>query len=118
MYSPKSSLELNTNVNIAIMMKVNELASRYRLEPYEFLAVLKYEKVPNPALGSALDSTGRSVRAYEVPPADPSKLERFELMLETLGASNETGLLIGEDEKIIKALNHALEVAPRTRERT
>jgi len=110
--------EMSNNVNIAIMMKVNELASRYGLEPYDFLAVLHYEKVPNPALGGELDMTGRSVLCYETLPDNPSQLERFELMLETLGASNETGLLIGEDEKIIKALNHALEVAPRTRERT
>lgn len=110
--------DMNNNVNIAIMMKVNELASRYGVEPYDFVAVLKYEKTPNPALGGELDMTGRSVLAYEVPPSNASKFERFELMLETLGASNETGLLVGEDEQIIKALNHALEIAPRARSRT
>tara|TARA_R110002072_G_scaffold289831_5_gene457149 strand:- start:6331 stop:6597 length:267 start_codon:yes stop_codon:yes gene_type:complete len=87
------------------------------MEPYAFVAVLKHERFPNPALGGALDTTGRTIFAYEVPPSDPSKLERFELMLETIGASNDTGLLIAEDEKIIKALNHALEVAPRARTR-
>lgn len=110
--------EMNNNVNIAIMMKVNELASRYGLEPYDFLAVLQYERVPDPALGGELDVTGRSELRYEISPSTPSKLERFELMLETLGASNETGLLVGEDEQIIKALNRALEIAPRARSRT
>lgn len=109
--------EMNNNVNIAIMMKVNELASRYGLEPYDFLAVLQYERAPNPALGGELDMTGRSMLIYESPPNTPSKLERFELMLETLGASNETGVLIGEDEDLFKALNHALKVAPRARDR-
>jgi hypothetical protein len=109
--------DMNNNVAIAIMMKVNELASRYGVEPYDFVAVLKYEKAPEPALGGVLASTGRSVLAYEVPPSDPSQLERFELMLETLGASNDTGLLVAEDEQIIKALNHALQVAPRGRGR-
>lgn len=110
--------DMNDNVAIAIMIKVNELASRYGMEPYDFVAVLKHERFPNPALGGALDTTGRTILAYEVPPSDPSKLERFELMMETIGASNDTGLLIAEDEKIIKALNHALEVAPRARGRT
>lgn len=109
--------DMNDNVAIAIMVKVNDLASRYGVEPYEFVAVLKHEKVPNPELGGALETTGRSILAYEVPPSDPSKLKRFELMMESLGVSNETGLLVARDEEIIKALNHALEIAPRARGR-
>lgn len=109
--------DMNDNVTIAIMMKVNELASRYGVEPYDFVAVLKHERIPNPALGGALDITGRTVLAYEVPPSDPSKFERFELMLETLGACDDTGLLVARDEEIIKALNHALDLAPRARGR-
>lgn len=109
--------DMNNNVAIAIMVKTNELASRYGVEPYEFVAVLKHERPPNPALGGALETTGRSILAFEMPPSDPAKLERFEVMMETLGASNDTGLLIATDEQIIKALNHALEVAPRARGR-
>ncbi len=109
--------DMNNNVAIAIMVKTNELATRYGVEPYEFVAVLKYERTSNPALGGKLETTGRSILAFEMPPSDPAKLERFEVMLETLGASNDTGLLIATDEQIIKALNHALEVAPRARAR-
>lgn len=98
-------------------MRVNELASRYGLEPYDFVAVYKEETAPNPALGGKLDATGLSELSYPILPSNPSKLERFELMLETLGVSNDSGAMIGSDEQIVKALNKALEVAPRNRAR-
>lgn len=99
------------------MMKVNELASRYGLEPYDFVAEYKEETAPDLALGGKLDMTGNSVLSYPILPSNPSKLERFELMLETLGISNESGTMVGTDEQIVKALNKALEVAPRNRAR-
>lgn len=113
-----SMTDMNNNVNIAILTKVNELASRYRLEPYDFLATLTYEKAPNPRLDGKLDHTGRSKLLFDSTPQEPSKLERYELMLETIGVSNETGLLVGTDEEIFKALNRGLELAPRARPRS
>lgn len=103
------------NVTIGILTKVNELASRYRLEPTDFVAETKMEEAPDPKMGGLLSFTGRTILAYTAPPGDPSKLERFELMLETLGVND--GTLIAKDSEIIKALNHALEVAPRARGR-
>ncbi|MCZ2343633.1 MAG: hypothetical protein LC104_17845 [Bacteroidales bacterium] len=110
-------MAIHTNVEIGILTKVNELASRYGLEPTDFVAEYKDELLPNPALDGQLDSTGRSVLEYIVLPNQPSKLERFELMLETLGISNESGQLIADDSEIMQALNKALELAPRARTR-
>lgn len=110
--------DMNNNVNIAILTRVNDLAARYGIEPYEFVATVANETAPNPALNNEPDTTGRTVLEYSILPDNKSKFERFELMLETIGASNETGLLAGTDEEIIKALNRGLELAPRARPRT
>lgn len=106
------------NVTIGILTKVNELASRYGLEPCDFVAEVKDEQAPNPALGGGLDATGRTALTYSILPSETSKLERFELMLETIGISNDTGELIASDQEIFQALNKALELAPRGRGRT
>lgn len=105
------------NVSIGILTKVNELASRHGIEPTDFLAEYKDELSPNPAIGGKLDQTGRSVLHYTILPDQPSKLERFELMLETLGISGGTGKMIATDSEIVQALNKALELAPRSRAR-
>lgn len=73
--------------------------------------------MPNPALGGKLDVMERSVLEYTVLPNQPSKLERYELMLETLGISNDTGRMVATGSEIIQALNKALELAPRARTR-
>ena len=104
---------IHTNVEIGILTKVNELASKYGLEPTDFVTELKNELAPNPTLDGQPDHTGRSVLQYTVLPDQPSKRERFEQMLETLGAKE--GTLIAEDREIMQALNKALELAPRAR---
>lgn len=108
---------MNNNVNVAILMRVNELASRYGIEPYDFVAVLQDEIIPNPNVEGGVDQTGRTVLNYSTMPEDRSKFEKFELMLESIGASNETGILAGTDEELIKALDNGLRVAPRARPR-
>lgn len=110
-------MENYNNVAIGILTKVNELASRYGLEPTDFLAVYRDEYAPNPAIGGQLDITGKSILEYTVLPSQPSKLERYELMLETLGISNETGKLVADDREIMQTFNKALELAPRARTR-
>jgi len=107
---------MNNNVNIALMNKVNELASRYSIEPYEMVATLRDETRFDSAIGGH-DMTGRSILTFESRPSDPSKFERYELMLETIGASLETGILVGEDEELFKALDKGLAMAPRSRSR-
>lgn len=106
------------NVTIGILTKVNELALRYGLEPTDFVAEYKDEYASNPALGGELDMTGRSVLHYTILPDQPSKLERFERMLETLGISNDSGKLVATDGEIMQVLNKALELAPRARPRS
>lgn len=101
------------NISIGILMKVNDLAARYGLEITDFLAELKIEKVATPSMGGLKTMTGRSILEYAAPPDNPSKRERFELMLETLGISNDTGKMVATDSEIMQALNKALEVAPR-----
>lgn len=103
------------NVTIGILTKVNELASRYRLEPTDFIAETKMEEAPDPKMGGLMSGTGRTILEYTTPPSDPSKMERFEQMLDSLGIND--GALIATDSEIIKALNHALEIAPRARPR-
>ncbi len=107
---------MNNNVNIAIMNKVNELASRYGIEPYEMITSLRYETRFDSEIGGH-DMTGRSILTFESRPSEPSKFERYELMLETIGASLETGKLAGEDEELFKALDKGLATAPRSRSR-
>lgn len=106
-------MQIWNNVSIGILNKVNELASKYGLEPTDFVTEFKNELAPNPALGGQLDDTGRSVLEYTILPEQPAKRERFEQMLETLGAKE--GTLIAEDSEIMQALNKALELAPRAR---
>lgn len=104
---------MNNNVNIAIMNKVNELASRYGIEPYEMVASLRHETKKSSDI-EGHDMTGRSILTFESRPNERSKFERYELMLETIGASLETGILVGEDEELFKALDKGLAVAPRS----
>jgi hypothetical protein len=105
------------NLSIALIMKVNELAARYRLDPTDFAAEIKMEMRPRPEMGGVIDCTGNTILEYAGSPTQASKRERFEQMLESLGIPNETGKMIATDSEIWQALNKALELAPRARGR-
>ena len=94
------------NVNVVVLSKVNELAERYGLKPYHFVATFKHG-----AKGWTLDlecpASGNAVRE-----------ERFDTMLQAIGITpgNDKGaILTGDTAKIINALDNALEHAPRPR---
>ena len=108
--------KMNNNVNVAIMNKVNELAARYGIEPYEMLVCLRHETQLDAQTGLH-EMTDKSILQVEWLPDDRSKFERCELMLETIGVSLETDQFIGTDEQILKALDQGLAVAPRARVR-
>lgn len=104
------------NLSIALIMKVNELAARYRLDPTDFAAEIKMEMRPKPEMGGRLDMTGNTILEFPGFPTQASKRERFDRMLESLGIS-ETGKMVATDTEIWQALNKALELAPRARRR-
>lgn len=93
------------NVSVAVLTKVNELADRYGLKPYDFVAVLKHG-----TKGWSLD--------YECPASGNAlREERFDTMLNAIGItpSEKGAVLTGKLESIIDALDNALERAPRSR---
>lgn len=100
------------NVDVAVLTKVNELAERYGLKPYDFVASFQFEE----------DANGtRHVLSYDSPAhGNALREERFDMMLNALGItpSDERGaVLAGNVAKIIHALDDALEHAPRSRKR-
>lgn len=92
------------NVTVAIFTKLNELAARHGLKPYDFVAVQK-------------DGSGREiVLDFEVHPAgNTRKEERYDKMLRVLGIVADGHVLQGEAHEIIDALDKALQRAPKSR---
>jgi hypothetical protein len=100
------------NVDVAVFTKVNELAQRYGLKPYDFVATFQLEE----------DTNGtRHVLSFESPAhGNALREERFDMMLNALGItpSDERGAVLkGSVAKIMNALDDALEHAPRSRKR-
>ncbi|SRR5579875_1057439 len=98
------------NTDIAIMTRVNELAERHGFRPYEFHAVVRPEErnAENPNM----------VLSFEVPySGNKARESAFYKMLDGLGVEETTGKLFGTDKQIIEALDGALAVAPRLRQR-
>lgn len=94
------------NAEVAIMNKVNELAERYRLKPYDFVATIQYSK-----------HQFKAHLAYEIPAqGDPYKEEQWAKMMHSLGIQ-ETGVMEDTHKRIIDALDSALTMAPKPRNR-
>lgn len=93
------------NIQIAILTKVNELADRFSIKPYEFVAVI--------------DNRHRDIALkYEVPLSGAASDEaRFDRMLDLLGIGKDRHELSGTAGQIIDALDGALRSAPRKRVR-
>lgn len=92
------------NVDVAVLTKVNDLAERFGLKPYDFVATASHGEK-----GYALD--------FECPAAGNELREkRFDNMLTALGITvTDRATLSGEPAQIIDALDNALEHAPRSR---
>src|SRR4051812_10045299 len=95
-------LMLLDNIDIAILTKVNELAGRYGLKPYDFVATVRMKE-------------GTMVLAYEVPASGTADKEtRFSNMIESLGGASELSVK-GTEQEVIDALDNAIARAPRAR---
>jgi hypothetical protein len=94
-----------TNIDIVILTKLNELAERYELKPYEFVATARYEPDPN-----------QRFLTFEWPLAGSHELrdERFVKMFQALGVDRKNTLQ-GTDAQVIDALDKALQLAPKPR---
>jgi hypothetical protein len=96
------------NIDIAILTKVNALAVRHGLKPYDFVAVYRTQEVK---------STGVTewVLDFELPASGNALREdRYNAMLASLGvAHGNDPVLVGSVEKIIDALDNALQLASR-----
>ena len=92
------------NVKVAIFTKLNTLAEKHGLKPYDFVATQK-------------DGSGYEIRLdFEVhPTGDALKEKKYDRMLQALGIPADGKILQGTDRQIIDALDSALELAPKPR---
>jgi hypothetical protein len=98
------------NAEIAIITKVNELAERHGLKPYDLVATVssKYDDYTH-ACNYQL--------AFEIPAqGNDLRVQRFDKMLADIGVP-EDGQLIGSAATIVDGLDHALSIAPKPRSR-
>lgn len=87
-----------------MLTKLNDMAERRGLKPYDFLAVLKSEG-NGYALDFELPATGNALREG-----------RFSKMLEDLGiVVGERAALGGQMSDIIDAIDNAIRLTPRSR---
>ena len=92
------------NQHVAILTKLNELAERFGIKPNQFVATVHADP-----------ESGSQTLCFEVPAqGNALREERFGKMLESLGV-NADGFLPGGTERIIDALDDALQRAPRRR---
>ena len=91
------------NFTVALFNKLNELAERYGVKPYEFVATFHDAKENAPP---SLD--------FEVGPKDQQKHTAFEKMLDSIGVDAD-GRLSGECDSIYKAIESAILIAPKPR---
>jgi hypothetical protein len=90
------------NVTVAIFTKLNELAERYGLKPYDFVATQR-------------DGVGSNVVLdFEVPPTGNVRIEElYDQMLRALGIPADGHSLQGSLQQIIDKLDAALHMAPQ-----
>lgn len=92
------------NIFVAIMVKVNELATRHGMSPVDASAVLE------------ADGDNRALRF--VPPVNEVAEKRFARMQSDLGIVDpEVFTIRGTDQEILSTLDRALERAPKSRRR-
>jgi hypothetical protein len=95
------------NIDIAILTKLNDLTERHGLKPYDFVATVR--QGPN---GNG------SVLAFETFPAgDDGTNKEFHKLINALGVNQDDGLLQGSDKDIINAIDAALRLTPKPRQR-
>jgi hypothetical protein len=94
------------NLEVAVLTKLNDLADRYGLKPYDFVATFKHG-AKSWILEFECPASGNDLRE-----------ERYDKMLTAIGiTSGDRAALKGDAAKIIDALDNALDFAPRSRHR-
>ena len=92
------------NIDIYILTKLNALAERYGIPPYEFIATLQVSK-----------DGPETHLCFEAPvDGNPDMEARFATMTGSLGV-DIGGTLSGDERTICKALEKALALAPQPR---
>jgi hypothetical protein len=96
------------NLDVAILTKLNDLAERRGIKPYDFVATLHWD-----------EEEKIHVIRFDVPAAgDRLKEERFEKMLLDLGiVADDRAALKGSAANVVDALDHALSLSPKPRSR-
>lgn len=90
------------NITVAVLTKVNQLAERYGLKPYDFVAEYHvHTDKPENEL------------CFTVAPKSEVKQKILESMMDALGV-NEDGALLATDQVIIDALDNAMRRAPKS----
>lgn len=101
-------MTLLDNQDVAVLTRVNDLAERHGLKPYDFVTTFK----------PAGDGNGfRYILSYESFVTDNElRKERFDKMLSDIGINQgASAALIGDTSVLIDALDNALQIAPRSR---
>jgi|HubBroStandDraft_1064217.scaffolds.fasta_scaffold1133148_1 hypothetical protein len=90
------------NIDIAILHRLNDLADRYGIKPYEFVASLERSR----------GSDGCAV-TFAIPgETRAAQMQRVRQMYSSLGVDGN-GTLGGGEIVILDAIDHALQIAPK-----
>jgi hypothetical protein len=105
------------NITIAIYAKLNELAERHGLKPYDFVATVRSGPGDDMALAFEWPAEHHPRPGGSRPPQTPNKGERYDRMLRDLGIPERSSVLVGTDAAIVDALDNALQRGRKPRQR-
>lgn len=88
-----------TNIEIAIMNRLNDLGRRFGLEPWQFVAVYRSED------GSVTFDGGR--------PSDPDINDKFQRMLKALGCGPDKKIPGDDEEDVFAAIEAVMSASPK-----
>jgi hypothetical protein len=103
------------NQDIYILNRVNELAERFGIRPYSFIATVKDAALPNGDRYSEPETVRLMIESL---PLEPAEAARMGSLLSHLGGRiAEEGLIIAPVTEVATLLDDALSTAPRPRGR-
>jgi hypothetical protein len=92
------------NIDVAIFSKLNALAERHGIKPYEYVATL--DRSP--------ESLGCAIRFATPAETGDHQAAKVRSMYTALGVDRD-GMLHGGEIAVLDAIDHALSVAPKSR---
>lgn len=106
--APATAELMLDNIDVAILTRLNDLAERRGLKPYDFVATVQWnESTQEHALCFEMPASGNALRE-----------ERFDKMLHDLGiVITDRAELKGSPKTIMDALDHALSITAQPRRR-